>query len=63
MKTLPAGIASLWGKTITMEMWGWILASSVIAVIPVLIVFLFIQRFVIQGLSAGALKGWSIPIQ
>ncbi len=32
-------------------------AASVIAVIPVLIVFLFIQRFLIQGLSAGALKG------
>lgn len=57
MKTLPTGIAGFWGKTITMEMWSWILASSVIAVVPVLIVFLFIQRYMIQGLSAGALKG------
>ena len=57
MKTLPVGIASFWTNTITMEMWSWILASSVIAVIPVLIVFLFIQRYLIEGLSAGALKG------
>ncbi len=57
MKTLPVGIASFWSNTITMEMWSWILASSVIAVIPVLIVFLFIQRYLIEGLSAGALKG------
>jgi multiple sugar transport system permease protein len=57
MKTLPVGIASFWTNTITMEMWSYILASSVIAIIPVFIVFLFIQRYMIEGLAAGAIKG------
>lgn len=35
----------------------WIMAGSVLATVPVLIVFLAFQRYFIEGATAGALKG------
>lgn len=37
--------------------WGPLLASAVIAVIPVLALFMFLQRLLVAGLIAGAVKG------
>ena len=33
------------------------MAASVVAAIPVTIIFVFLQRYFIQGLTAGAVKG------
>lgn len=37
--------------------WGYMMASSIIAAIPVTIIFVFLQRYFIQGLTSGAVKG------
>ena len=37
--------------------WGYMMAASVVAAIPVTIIFVFLQRNFIQGLTAGAVKG------
>ena len=37
--------------------WGTIAATTVLAILPVLIVFAFVQRWLIEGLLAGAVKG------
>lgn len=37
--------------------WGAIAATSVLAILPVMIVFAFVQRWLIEGLLAGAVKG------
>lgn len=37
--------------------WGLIMAGSVVAAIPVMVLYYLSQRFVVQGLSAGAVKG------
>jgi multiple sugar transport system permease protein len=37
--------------------WGLIMAGSVTAAVPVMILYYLSQRFVVQGLSAGAVKG------
>ena len=37
--------------------WGVVFAASVIAVVPVIIVFLVFQRYFVQGLVSGAVKG------
>lgn len=37
--------------------WGGLMAASVIAVLPVTLIFLFLQRYFISGLMAGAVKG------
>ncbi len=37
--------------------WGYMMAASIVAAIPVTIVFVFLQRYFIQGLTGGAVKG------
>ena len=37
--------------------WGYMMAASVVSAIPVTIIFVFLQRYFIQGLTAGAVKG------
>jgi ABC-type glycerol-3-phosphate transport system permease component len=53
--TIPAGIASL--STRMMSQYSLIAAAFIITLLPVLIVFLFAQRHVVKGMTAGALKG------
>lgn len=38
-------------------LWGPIMAGSVISAIPVMVLYFAAQRFVVQGLAAGAVKG------
>lgn len=38
-------------------LWGLIMAGSVVSAIPVMILYFAAQRFVVQGLAAGAVKG------
>ncbi len=37
--------------------WGLFAAGAVIAAVPVLALFLFLQRYIVSGLTAGAVKG------
>lgn len=37
--------------------WGAMMAASIVAAVPVTIIFIFLQRYFIQGLTAGAVKG------
>ncbi|RUV71586.1 MAG: carbohydrate ABC transporter permease, partial [Mesorhizobium sp.] len=36
---------------------GQMMAAGVLALIPACLFFLFIQRYLVQGLTAGAVKG------
>ncbi len=54
-RTLPLAIPLFQGQNQTL--WGLVFAASAIAVVPVLVVFLVFQRYFVQGLTAGALKG------
>lgn len=54
-KTLPIAIALLQGPKGTQ--WGLVFAASIIAILPVIAVFLIFQRHFVQGLTAGAVKG------
>jgi len=53
--TLPVGLSYLIGEFGTD--FGALAAGGVIAVLPVVLIFAFVQRFLVQGLSAGAVKG------
>lgn len=53
--TLPVAIQLFQGQNATQ--WGLVFAASLIAVVPVIIVFLVFQRYFVQGLTAGAVKG------
>lgn len=37
--------------------WGAMMAASIVSAIPVTIIFVFLQRYFIQGLTAGSVKG------
>jgi ABC-type glycerol-3-phosphate transport system permease component len=54
-RTLPIAIALFQGQHTTA--WGVVFAASVIAVLPVLVIFVIFQRYLVSGLQAGALKG------
>lgn len=54
-RTLPIAIRLFQGQNETQ--WGIVFAASAIAVIPVVIVFLALQRYFVAGLTSGAVKG------
>lgn len=56
MRTLPIGLLYL-RSTEGYTNWGAIMAGTVIVALPMLILFLFTQRHIARGLTAGAVKG------
>lgn len=55
LMTLPVGLATLHGRYLTQ--WNLVMAGSVIAVVPMLIVYLFAQRYFVQGVVLSGIKG------
>lgn len=53
--TLPVAIAKLSGAFI--DKTQYLAAGSIIAITPVILLFLFLQRYFISGISLGAVKG------
>ena len=53
--TIPAGIATLSGARITQH--AYIAAAFTISLLPVLIVFILAQRYVVKGMTTGAVRG------
>jgi arabinogalactan oligomer/maltooligosaccharide transport system permease protein len=39
------------------EYWGVFAAGAVIAAVPVILLFQFLQRYIVSGLTAGSVKG------
>lgn len=54
--TLPVGMQFLVSQKYQ-EQWGPFTAGVVLLAIPVVIVFAFLQRFIVHGLTGGAVKG------
>jgi len=54
-RTLPVAIATFQGEHLTQ--WGLVFAASLIAIAPILAVFVTLQRYFVRGLTSGALKG------
>jgi multiple sugar transport system permease protein len=55
MRTVPVGIQMLMGQH-SYE-WNEMMAMSVLGCLPVLILYLFFQRYFIAGMTAGSVKG------
>ena len=54
-RTLTPGIMIFKGSHQTD--WSSLMAASVLAVVPVALCFIYLQRFLVEGLSSGAVKG------
>ena len=55
MYTLPLALRSLQNPADTE--WGALMAGSAIATLPLLVLFVFFSRRLIEGLTAGAVRG------
>jgi len=55
-KTIQVGISEL-VSFMGMSNWGGIMASGVLATLPIIVIFAYIQKYLIEGLTAGAVKG------
>jgi multiple sugar transport system permease protein len=53
--TVPVGLSYLLGEF--GADFGALAAGGVVAIIPVVLLFAYVQKFLVQGLSAGAVKG------
>lgn len=54
-KTLPVGLASIL-STFDVR-WGEVMAGATLIALPLFVMFVFLSRYFIQGLAAGATKG------
>jgi arabinogalactan oligomer/maltooligosaccharide transport system permease protein len=55
MYTAPVGLRFFVGGF--SQQWGYFAAGSIIVSIPVVLLFLFLQKYIVSGLTAGAVKG------
>lgn len=53
--TMPVALGSFRGQYLVD--WGYLFAGSVLLTLPVMILFLFFQRWLITGLASGSIKG------
>lgn len=53
--TVPVGIASLIGETQTS--WNQLMAAGVLSVLPVFVIYWFVQPYLVGGMTSGAVKG------
>ncbi len=56
MRTLPIGIFWLLDQEGNTE-WGVVMAGTILVILPPLLVFLWAQRHIVEGIAAGAIKG------
>lgn len=54
-RTLPIALANFQGQYTTQ--WGIVFAGSLIAIVPIIVLFVLLQRYFVAGITAGAVKG------
>jgi arabinogalactan oligomer/maltooligosaccharide transport system permease protein len=55
MYTAPVGLRFFVGGF--SQQWGYFAAGAIVTAIPVVFLFLFLQKYLVSGLTAGAVKG------
>ena len=56
MRTLPVGMIQSFVGEFSIK-WGEMMAASVVTAVPVVLIFIFLSRYLIGGLITGAIKG------
>ena len=56
-QTLAIGLSSIVAQPTSPIRWNYIMASSILASVPIVIAFALVQKRFVQGLSTGAVKG------
>ena len=55
--TLPVGLVALKGQSDAATAWNLILAGAVISILPIVIVYVSFNKYFMNGVAAGAVKG------
>jgi len=55
LRTIPVGLMNL--KSTLSTDWTVLLAGLAMSIIPIVILFLFLQKHFVRGLTAGGVKG------
>ena len=55
LRTLPVGLSGF----ITGDVYGWgyLMAGAVLTTLPVIAVYIYLQKYMVEGLTAGSVKG------
>ena len=55
LRTLPVGLSTF----ITGDVYGWgyLMAGAVLTTVPVIVAYMYLQRYMVEGLTAGSVKG------
>lgn len=56
-QTLSAGLATVLVGSFDIYSWAILMAGAVLMTLPVLVIFMFVQSYLVSGLSSGAVKG------
>jgi ABC-type glycerol-3-phosphate transport system permease component len=56
-QTLSAGLATVLVGTFDIYSWSILMAGAVLMTLPILVIFMFVQRYLVSGLGGGAVKG------
>jgi multiple sugar transport system permease protein len=55
LKTLPVGLSEF--VVSDFAFWGQLMAAAALASLPVIVVYVYLHKYMVQGLTAGAVKG------
>jgi len=55
--TLPVYVSTLYNINLTVQQWPPIMAAAVLTSVPLMVVFFFAQRFILEGVVVSGLKG------
>lgn len=55
MKTFNIGLVDMLSNDVTLD-WGTLTSGSIVGMLPILILFLFLQKYFVQGMMSGAVK-------
>lgn len=56
MRTIAPGMLMAFAGQFKQD-WAGMMAASAVVTIPVIVIFIFLQKYLVEGLSAGAVKG------
>ncbi|MBX6755026.1 MAG: carbohydrate ABC transporter permease [Thermorudis peleae] len=56
-RTLAVGLQYYAAQNYAFPLWNQLMGASLVSAIPAVVLFFFVQRYIVQGLAAGSLKG------
>ena len=55
--TLPVGLTLLQNSESNGAGWGILMAGAVLVIVPILVIFALLQRYIVAGLTQGSVTG------